>query len=289
MDIENSPVDQPQVFPNQTPTPFDIDTSQPPSPNEQDWRANFSPDLQGEAKNFKTAEEALKAYINARQMIGKKVEEYSAKDWENYSQMRAQLEGIPSSPEDYKIDMDPKNDRQNTFTPEDIKAFKTMAHTMGLNEKQSQQLYDFMNEMGNQVLNNDSQSQQEYIISNYNELAKDWGNAWEWKVKAISNCVENILPQVTGLSSERIKKEIFDSGAYNNAILMKIFSAMGELRMDGASTGYGNLAPMDAQMRLDQKRSDPDWRNAIANQFHPMHQEASQELHNLIRMKNQQS
>jgi hypothetical protein len=253
----------------------------------QDWRANLPPDLQNSMQRFNSPESLAKAYHEAMGLIGKKVDSFSQQDWQTYANIQSQVNGIPVSPDQYQIDASPLREGSiNTFSNEDLQALKEIAHGMGLNSQQSQQLYGVLNELGNEIMGAQQMGEEQYAVTNLNELAQDWGNAYETKLRAVSNCVENLLPQITGVSAQRIKDEIMESGAYNSALLMKIFAAIGELNMEGSSYGYGNVAPVDAGMRLAQLKSDPEWSSAVANKFHPMHQQAREELATLTRMKN---
>jgi hypothetical protein len=252
-----------------------------------DWRANLPPDLQTSMQRFNNPESLANAYNEAMGLIGKKVENFSQRDWENYSRIRSQVDGIPMRPDQYQINLTPLNEGSiNTFSPEDLEELKGLSHRMGLNGQQTQQLYGVLNELGNNFINSQEAAEKSYTTNNLNELAQDWGNAWQTKLRAVSNCVENLLPRITGVSADRIKREMTESGACNSALLMKVFAAMGELGLEGSSPGYGNIAPMDAGMRLSQLKSDPEWAGAIANKFHPMHQRAREELHALTTVKN---
>jgi hypothetical protein len=253
----------------------------------QDWRANLPPDLQNSMQKFNNPESLAKAYHEVMGLIGKKVDNFAQQDWQRYANIQYELNGIPPSPDQYQINATPLREGSiNTFTQEDMQALKEISHNMGLNSQQSQQLYGVLNELGNEILNSQQTMEYQYTIENANELERDWGNAYESKLRAISNCIENLLPRITGVSAQRIKDEIVQSGAQSSALLMKIFASLGELCMEGSSYGYGNVAPMDAGMRLAQLKSDPEWSAAVANKFHPRHRQAREELSTLTRMKN---
>jgi hypothetical protein len=254
--------------------------------NTQDWRASLAPELQGVVQKFNSPESLAKAYADAQNLISKKVGEFSQQDWQSYAAIQEQLMGVPSSLDGYAIDTAPiAEGKINTFQGEDLEALKEMSHALGLNNQQAQGLYTVLNEMGNQIMQAQEAGSQEYAVSNYNELAQDWGNAYEGKLQAISNCVEHILPSITGVSSERIKQEVYQSGACNSALLMKIFSAIGELGSEGRSAGYNNLAPMDANMRLEHLKSDPNTAAIMADKLHPMHQQVKNEFRALTQIK----
>lgn len=253
----------------------------------QDWRANLAPELQNSMQKFNDPESLARAYTGLQGLVGKKTEHFSPQDWQNYASVVSEMQGIPMSPDQYQIDTTPiSEDRINTFTNEDMEALREMSHSLGLNPQQAQGIYTVLNEIGNHVMAEQENYASEYAANNLNELAETWGNAYEGKLRAVDNCVNNILPQITGISADRLKQEISDCGGQYSATLMNIFAAIGQLGMEGSSYGYNNVAPMDANMRLSQLRSDPDWTNALINKHHPNHQQAVEEHRTLLHLKN---
>jgi hypothetical protein len=252
-----------------------------------DWRANLAPELQNSMQKFTDPESLARAYTGLQDLVSKKTNSFSPQDWERYAAVVSEMQGVPVSADQYQIDTTPlSEDRINTFTNEDMEAFKEISHAMGLNAQQAQGLYGVLNEMGNHIMAEQENHAVEYARSNMEELERDWGNASDSKLRAIDNCVNRILPQITGVSADRIKEEVYNSGACNSALLMKIFAAVGELGMESSSYGYNNIAPMDASMRLSQLRSDPDWVNALINKHHPRHGQAQEEHKTLLNLKN---
>ena len=253
----------------------------------QDWRANISPELQGLVNRFDSPESLVRAYREAQGLISKRTSEFSQQDWQSYAMMQQQLMGIPASYDGYNINTEPlSEDRFNTFTKEDTQALKEISHALGLTNDQAQGFYTVLNEMGNQLADENEQAVEEYVVTNINELDHDWGEACDTKLQAVSNCVENILPALTGISSDRIKQEVVASGIENSAMLMKIFAAIGELGSEGRSMGYNNLAPMDASMRLEHMKADRETASIMANRMHPMHNQVKREFRALLEMKN---
>jgi hypothetical protein len=253
----------------------------------QDWRANISPDLQNIAGRFNTPESLVKAYRDAQGLIGKRVGEFSQQDWQSYAAIQQQIHNVPASMDGYNIDTGYiSEDRANTFSEDDVDALKEMSHALGLNNDQAQGMYDVLNEMNNCMMEYQEEAAAEYTFNNLSELEQDWGNAYESKLQAVSNCVDTVLPQLTGISAERIKQEVYESGAQHSALLMNIFAAIGELGSEGRSAGYNNLGPMDANMRLAHLKSDPNTASIMANPRHAMHHQVKEEFRALMAIKN---
>lgn len=256
---------------------------------QEDWRQSLPPELQRAMQRFNSPETLAKAYTDALGLISKRVTDYSEQDWQTFANIQSQFSDVPLDPQGYEIQpIKDSEERLNTFTDEDVEDLKQIAHEMGLNRTQSQQLYEIMNEVGNRILTCNAEQQQAVDQSNLTELTNDWGKAAEVKIRAVNNCINNILPTVTGLSAERIKEEIVNNGLQHNAVLSKIFAAIGELNMESTSRGYHNIAPMDAAQKLEQMKSSPDVFKIMSNPHHPMHNQTVRDFRTLSRIKNRE-
>lgn len=262
---------------------------QNPRGEELDWRYNLPPELQKTMQRFNSPETLAKAYTDALGLISKKVSDYSEQDWQNFASIQSQFSDIPLEPQGYEIHpIEDSEEKINTFTDEDVEDLKQIAHQMGLNRTQSQQLYNVINEVGNRIIMTQAAQAQEVDHSNLTELSNDWGKATEVKIRAVNNCINNILPTVTGVSADRIKEEIANNGLQHNAILNKIFAAIGELTMESSSRGYHNIAPMDAAQKLDQMKSSPDVFKIMSNPRHPMYNQTVRDFRMFSKIKNRE-
>ena len=246
--------------------------------NQTDWRANLSPELQPVVQRYNDLEGFVRAFRDTQSFVGKKVNDFSTQDWQTYNAMMSQVNDVPVSPHEYQIDTIPINGEAAVLAEEDTAVIKELSHSLGLNTQQAQAFHDALNTVTGRIMD----VQQQYVQDKYDRCMENlygaWGNAFEGKINAINNAITNILQNLIGNDSESIRDELFDAGIYNSPTLMKTLSAIGELTMDSTSRGYNNIAPMDAQSRYSNMRSDPDFMRARIDPHHPMHQQVKQEF-----------
>jgi hypothetical protein len=260
-------------YPNPNPNP-----NPNPADSPRDWRAALPPELQPMVQKYDDLTQFVRAYGSARELIGKKFEDLSHRDFQAWSQMMNAATGVPPSPDEYQIDPLPQSGGNPILTREESTEIRELAHAMGLDNEHAQILHDAFSEVGERILD----SHQGEIQARYEEcmsdLAQSWGNAYESKIQAIDNVIENVLPQLTGLSSDAIREELEQSRIYNSPTLLKVLAAVGELSGNTASRGYSDMAPGDARTRFEQLRSDPEFVKARINPHHPMHRQVKEEF-----------
>lgn len=255
-----------------------------PDNGEVDWRANLSPDLQGPMQRFNNPEALAKAYMDAQNLVSRKVGEFSQEDWQKYSAIQEMNSGIPQSSDGYNIDTAPTEDRYNTFTEDDVEVLKEVSHAMGLNKDQAQQFYNVVNELGNRIIEQHEEVADYRTQTSLQELDRDWGNAYETKLNAANICIEHILPKLTGVSSEAIREEMSNLGFQSSAIMMKTLAALGELCFEKGSAGYNNVSPMDIAMKFDHLKNDPRTAEIMTNPRHPAYNQIREEFRTLSSM-----
>lgn len=242
-----------------------------------DWRANLPSEYQQTASKFNSPEALLKAYIGAESLIGKKVSDFSQYDWQTYSAMMQQHTGIPADVTGYDI----RTDNQiNSLSDEEVTNIKYVAHDLQLNNEQAQKLYDYCNEMTARQ----DETMVNQAVDGFQTLAQMWGNAYQSKLQAVDTCVNSLLPQLTGLTADQIKEEL--DGVWMSPPLLNLLATIGELSMDSGSRGYNNITPMDASVRLEQLKSDPETQKILTNPHDPRYKSVQAELRSLIAMKN---
>ncbi len=244
---------------------------------QQDWRSNLPPEMQQAAARFNTPEALLKAYIGAESLIGKKVSDFAQQDYQTYANMMQQVTGIPADASGYNIEM--SHHDSCSLSEDDISDLKEVSARMGLNNDQAQALVDTVNAYGNACI----EDQINQCNQSFQELANMWGNAADTKLAAIDRCVNSVLPQLMGVPSSTVKELL--QGSWTSPAIMNALANLGELSMDSGSTGYNNLSPTDASIRLEQMKSDPNVTQILMNPTHPRHAELKQEFRTLLSLK----
>lgn len=262
------------------------ETEQQPAPQlEQQWWNSLPDEMQGEVSKFKNVQDMVKGYISAKSLLGKKVSDFSQLDYQTYSKMMEEATNIPSSAEGYNISLKEADETgHNTFTEEDVNALKAIAAEAGLNQDQAQLLYEQLNDVGVNLMAYNEAHRTEQYQNSLNKLNEIWGAQADTKLQAVENCINDVLPKLTGFSADEIREELANAGVYMSPVIMNALASVGELSTERGSRGYGNLSPMDARNILDQKRSDPDFRAALANTCHPNHQAAIKEYTDLFNL-----
>ena len=242
-----------------------------------DWRSNLPPEMQQAAARFNSPEALLKAYIGAESLIGKKVSDFAQQDYQTYASIMQQVTGIPADASGYNIEM--SQHESCALTEDDIADVKEISSRLGLNNDQAQALADTMNAYGNACM----EDQINQCNQSFQELANMWGNAADTKLAAIDRCVNSVLPQLMGVPSSTVKELL--QGSWTSPAIMNALANLGELSMDSGSTGYNNLSPTDASIRLEQMKSDPNVTQILMNPTHPRHAELKQEFRTLLSLK----
>lgn len=254
----------------------------------QAWYSSLPPELQSEASRFKSLPDLVKGYASARELIGKKVQDFSQQNFETYNAMVSQYGGIPATENNYDIAVYEDSDNmRNLFDENDLSVLKKIAHDNHLTNDQAQNLYDTMNEyLYNAQLEwvDKMNAQMEDVRKQTQEhLSQVWGSEYDNKVQALQTCVNDIIPKLTGYSPEDIANSL--SGIDFNPVLATFLAQIGSIMTEKRSVGYNNVAPVDAKVKLDQIYSDPATREILGNINHPRHRELQNELMSLVRMR----
>lgn len=244
-----------------------------------DWRANFPEDMQGALQKYNEPIDMVKAYLSANNLLGKRQDQFNDQDWANYVNATNHVNGVPENYTDYMIGND-------DIDPEDIECLQQFFHENGLNNEQAEAIYNLIDAIDNSVFGQQEEQLAQQEDSNLDVLVDAWGNAAEHKLQAVENCIDQILPHITGIDSDDIRQTLIDNNLTTNPVIMSVFSAIGALNMESGSYGYSNIAPMDANARLQQLRGDAEWMSALVNRHHPNHKSAYETHSQLIRMKN---
>lgn len=241
-----------------------------------DWHSDISPELQDYAKEFDSPETLLKSYLGAKNLIGKKVQDFSQEDVARYAEMMNLVNGAPTDVNGYNIQL---SNEQNLVTEEEIGSLKNVAFKMGLNNDQAQQLCDVYEGMQEQYF----QNVVDQGVKAAQDLAKMWGKNAEYKTRCVASCMNNVLPQMLGISAEKIAKAF--EGAWMIPEAMEVFARIGEMAMDSGSREFANATPTDAAIRVQQMRSDPHTMQILMNPQHPQYQQVHAEYESLLKLK----
>jgi len=252
-----------------------------------DWLNSFSPEYRDAVAKYGSIDGVAKSLMNAQGLLGKRTSEWKQSDAETYKAVMCTVDNIPLNAEDYNIQLRQADETgENCLTEAGVNIVKEVARQMGLNQEQGQQMYEVLNEL--ELARNEEQFNTG--VQNYQNcldtLSRQWGNAAESKVQAMTNCVNNVLPKLYGVKSDEIIAELQACNAYSSPIIMNMLATFGELVSDGRSSGYA-MSPMDAASRLEQFKADKETMNILMNRRDPRYAETRRQLEALIAQKNQ--
>lgn len=259
-----------------------------------DWRANIDPAYQGIASRYSDVNELAKALYHSSSALRQKMD---LNNPEQFAQYRQALEGynnIPSLPDRYDIDTtDLGWLADNGISPEDQAWVLTKEEMSDLKHKA------YNNQLTNEQANVEAQiknaekllDMQAGAAQVYNQayeasqtLQKEWGNAAPQKCKAVEVALAKTLPQM-GCDGKQLYIDLCKSGMMYNPSMLKMLASIGEMSMDRPKNGYSNIAPMDANITLEQLKSDPDFMSIVSNVNHPQCREYTERMLSLARAK----
>lgn len=174
-------------------------------------------------KKFKDIGSVFKSQIEAEKLIGKRVAEYLDSDNPAVKAELAKRNGVPESPDKYKIDIKlPEGYEMGT---EGIAKFREMAHKIGLPEKFAAPLAQFEADLWIEH----AAMQAETFQAETKEAEKMLRNAWKGDAyeKNTAN-VSRLLKAEFGLTDEDFKKPIGNCPALIRALREKVMPALGE-------------------------------------------------------------
>ncbi len=248
------------------------------------WKTNFAPELRSGIDRFKDPESLAKAYMGAVDLISKKVSDFSSEDVGRYGEMIEHLRDIPADPKGYSIDVSEIDGRQNLMSDQDVEDLKALSKDMGLNRNQSQYLYDALNGMANNIIADrveEIKGAEQQVMS---DLARDWGKAFEHKKASLGICVNDVIPKLTGASPDAVSASFQAAVMAGGSIVAKTLAAFGEMCSNSQSSGYNNIAPMDAKLQFEHFKKDKTNEQAMMDPRHPRHKQATEEFRRLAKL-----
>ena len=199
---------------------------------------------------YKSNNDALIALVEAQKLIGKKgvimpEEGASADDWnEFYNKL-----GRPEKPDDYELPEIKDFPDDLPVQEAMVKDYREIAHTLGLSNKQTSQLYEWYQKQNATVYNNLVSQKADNLKSTETSLRKEWGKAYDEKVSSAKKMLEFVSDNDLGFFEEH----------GNNPSLIRTLSniaaKMSEDTLGGRSKGL-TMTPDEARQEIIKIKSD---------------------------------
>jgi len=228
-------------------------------------------ELRGNASltKFKTADDALKAYVNLESAFGKKFEDHLKPDADPAVQARIRATmGVPEAPSGYE---DVKVPEGYELDKSIVGSFKEVAFKSGLSKAQAGALQEWF--IGQHLETNTAESarrvqEKEAALA---ELDKRWGAAKARNVGMIQQLVAEH-------GGAEVKAALDETGAGNDPRVLEFLAKMaGKMAEDNLITPTaGGLTVEDAKKEMQSIRSDmkgPYW-----NKEHAGHKQAVERI-----------
>lgn len=225
---------------------------------------------------IKDLEGLAKGYVHAQRMVGRDKVPIPADDdaagWESvYNRL-----GRPEKPEDYDLSQTP--------TPEGVEVddklvdgFKAKAHEMGLNARQTAQMYDwYMSQTGEQLASTQQAQEQAYQDAE-RSLRREFGEAYDQHLNLARSAVKE-------LGGDGLMAKLDQSGLGNDPDMIKFLARAGQQIAPDDLVGRGGpsrVTPDEARSRIAERQRDPEFVKAYTDGQHPGHAQAVEEMKKL--------
>jgi hypothetical protein len=265
--------------------------------------STLSEDLQGMSnlKDFKTADDLAKSYVELQRMVGNSVripaEDASPEAKKEFLDKIKGIDGVllkddesllnklgkPETSDMYNLD-EVMKDKDLTGVPhfdEELEDFKKIAHEAGLTNEQASKLVD----MRVQTISAQESRMEEDKEQASAELKKTWGEDFDNRL--------NGAKRVAKVYSEKYgdhMNALINSPAGNNPALLNMMSELAvvykEKGHEGMSGAHFGLTPEGAANKIAEKKADVGFMRAYMDDMAPGHKQAVAELQKLYGIAN---
>ena len=229
-------------------------------------------------KNFTDAGQLAKSYVHAQRMVGADKMAIPTKNFteEDWQQTFSKL-GVPDSPDKYDV----KYNVAEGQSDEPVKNFVANAHKLGLLPQQVQGVLDYYTQLETGAVETEQKNLELQKINNEGELRKEFGLAYDDKVKSANNVFKNFF------ANELAHVKLQDGTSIGNhpgfiKALSKMSDNFSEDTINAGQETTGNLTPSEAQKEVTKimgDQSHPYWLKD-----HPGHAAAVKEVADLQNM-----
>jgi hypothetical protein len=250
----------------------------------QDWRAGLPEDLRGE-KSFEVIKgkdwaeagpQMARQFLEAQKLIGGSVRipKEDAKP-EEISAFYAKL-GRPESPDKYDL-QPPMLPQGAGWDKEAEKAFRKLAHDIGLNNKQAQALVKFHGDSTLAAIQRAAETREADVSAIKAKYGASFGNRAALAEKAVYH-----LAQEAGIPMDKAKAFLESTGLGDHPVLFEMFGKLGESYLEdgfirGDQPGFMSAEEARAKAQEENRKyiedrskgapRDPDREAMIENLF----------------------
>lgn len=213
-----------------------------------DWRSAIPEEIRNEKsiEHFKGVDDLARSYINAQKMIGGRIPIPKEGDNDSWNEVWNKL-GRPETPDKYNVKL--PEVAGAALAPELQQEFMKLAHSLGLNNKQVQEVLNFEAQRIEKQSEVFGQAMQEAEM----ELKKEYGKAYDQKIASAQRAVKS-------LGDENFAKLMDETGLGNHPAMIKFAAKIGDMLTEdqAVATGstFGAMTPGEANQRISDLRND---------------------------------
>ena len=244
------------------------------------WFDGFSDEIRNDptVRKYKSSEELAKAHINLQSKIGAKgvIVPKEGATQEEYDAFYEKL-GRPKTSDEYKFTPIENLHESIKITSDGEKAFKDIAHKIGLSQVQADALNKWYLSNINASTKNSFEEQDKALKSAEATLRQDWGQGYEQRIKLAQRVVDKF-------GGEEAKSALKEVG--NNPAVLKMLAEIGSKMSEDSigDIGGGNLLMTASQAKQKIAEMANDKTHPVWDESHPMHKEAVEERTRLYKL-----
>lgn len=235
-----------------------VDTTPPPDTS---WMDGLGDDVKGFVANkaWKEPKDVVESYRNLEKMLGAKGRTVPADDdAEGWNKLYNEL-GRPEKAEDYKFDL------PEEYNPALVKFYQEAAHKAGMTKKQADGFLMAYMDFENTVREEMAKQQDVKVMAAQQELKQEWGAKYDENINLALRGAKTLgLEQAEILALE---------SAMGQTKFAKVFQQIGQAlcaedvtpTQTQSSGGFGVRTPAQAQARIDELLSNPEYSKAYLN------------------------
>jgi len=229
-------------------------------------------------KDIKDMNGLVKSYIHAQSMVGadKVVIPKEGAKPEEIDAFYNKL-GRPKTAQEYNLE---KLQLPEGFQEQDDQLVRNFAHSLGLNNKQANDLNKFLLKTATEAMEEQKTAAATAYKAAETELRKDWGSEFD------TNMIKARLA-INTFGGQELKDNLEKLGLQDNPLLAKAFAKIGKaLSEDQAFHSAGmreGFAPGvdSAKMEISKLNLDSEFQKAYVQLDHPGHKEAVERMNRL--------
>jgi len=261
------------------------------------WHDMLNDDFKSDSKiaGFETVNDMAESYKGLERMLGSRIpiptEDAGEEKIKEFNEKIGQVPGVfqipapddevgmeemfrklgrPESASEYKVSRPEEMPEGLAYNEESEKWFLDVAHKIGLNNSQAQEVLGGYNQM---VIDGFNQRKEQTAQAEA-EIRKEWGADTDRRIAAAQKLVEAI-------GGEQAWQELEQSGVGNNLVMVKLLSDIGMQTLEDSVINGENNTPAETNDELNAKMGELMANPAYMDNMNPNHKAVVQKVYDI--------